>query len=128
MALTTGTVYPADVNLWKGNSTSDVQVAQVLFTMAGTYDQSANSSLVGVGALISASRKNGKTVTIRDATFADVARKQSDNSIMALKTIAISGADVTFEITDGDYSTELAAGAIPAQSVPFSLLVVFTEA
>lgn len=128
MALTSGTIYPADVHTWKANSTSDLQWSQVLFTMSGVYDQSANSSLLGVATLIQNSRRNGKTVTMRYVTCADVARKASNNAIMALKTVAISTNDVTFELTDGDYSTELAAGAIPSQSVPFSLLVGFTEA
>jgi hypothetical protein len=128
MAQTSGTVFPADTVTWKANADSDLQWCQVLFTMSGTYDQSANSILTGVAAIIQNSRRNGKTVTMRYVSCADVARKQSNNAIMALKTVAISTNDVTFEITDGDYSTELAAGAIPAQSAPFSLLVGFTEA
>jgi hypothetical protein len=128
MALTTGTVWPADVETIRGADSSDLQFARVLFSMSGTYDQSANSSLVGVPTLIQNSRRNGKTVTMRYVTCGGVARKSTNNAIMALKTVAISSADVTFELTDGDYSTELGAGAIPAQAAPFSIIVGFTEA
>lgn len=126
MALTSGT--KQNIATVRADVVGDVQWALVVFTMAGVYDQSANSSLVGVGALISGDRRNGKTVTLRGAMLAQNATKQSGNTIMSLKTVAVSTDDVTFEITDGDYSTELAAAAIPAQNTPFGILVAFTEA
>jgi len=127
MALTTGTVHT--VNTLQSDAVTSVQVANVLFTMSGTYDQSANSSLVGVPTLIQNSRRNGKTVTMLGVMTGNAAAKASaPGTIMGLKTVAISSADVTFEITDGDFTTELAAAAIPAQSRPFAILVAFTEA
>lgn len=132
MALTTGTVYSVETQ--RANITDPVQVAHILFTMSGTYDQSANSSLVGVAALISASRRNGKSITLVDAMPGQMARKDTNaDLLMGLKTVAISGADVTFEITESatakvpDFSTELAAATIPTQSQPFGLLVAFYE-
>jgi len=127
MALTSGTVHT--VNTLQSDAVTSVQVANVLFTMSGTYDQSANSSLVGVPTLIQNSRRNGKTVTMIGVMPGNAAAKASaPGTIMGLKTVAISSADVTFEITDGDFTTELAAAAIPAQSRPFAILVAFTEA
>jgi hypothetical protein len=133
MALTTGTVH--SVETIRSEHQSPLQFAAVLFTMSGTYDQSANSSLVGVPTLIQNSRRNGKTVTMRTVGLWQAARKDTNPALlMALKTVAISSADVTFEITEGasanviDFSTELAAATIPTQSEPFGILVGFTEA
>lgn len=136
MALTTGTVH--SVQTLRADSIAPFtlssvltgqQYAEVFFTMSGTYDQSANSSLVGVPTLIQNSRRNGKTVTMNGVMGGQPASKASaPDSMMATKTVAISSADVTFELTDGDFSTELAAAAIPAQSRPFSIVVAFTEA
>jgi hypothetical protein len=127
MALTSGTVWSVDT--LKSSSVSRLQVAEVLFTMSGTYDQASNSSLVGVPTLIQNSRRNGKTVSLVAAMPGTPATKDSDPSaFMGLKTVAISSNDITFELTDGDFTTELAAAAIPAQDRPFMLLVAFTEA
>lgn len=129
MAVTSGTVYSVDTLI--SDSVDSLQVARVLFTMSSsdTYAQVDNSSLVGVATLIQNSRRNGKTVTLVDTMRGQHATKSSDpTAILSLKTVAISTNDITFEITDGDETTELANGAIPAQDRPFSLLVAFTEA
>jgi hypothetical protein len=126
MALTTGTVHT--VNTIQSDAVSPVQVAQVLFTISGTYDTSLNSSLVGVPTLIQNSRRNGKTVTMVGAMVGNTASKASaPGTIMSLKTVAISSADVTFELTDGDHTTEMTGIAIPAQARPFALLIAFVE-
>jgi co-chaperonin GroES (HSP10) len=128
MAVTSGTVHT--VNTVDGHGWQDLQVALVLFTMSGTYAQADNSILSGVPTLIQESRRNGKTVTMRGVMIGQAARKESaPGTILAVKTVAISSSNVTFEVTDGDYSTEHAdATAIPAQSTPFGILVAFTEA
>lgn len=126
MALTSGT--SQNIATVRSDAVDAVQHALVVFSMAGTYDQAANSSLVGVPTLIQNARRNGKTVNLIGATLGQTASKASSpSSFMALKTIAVAGADITFEITDGDYTTELAAGAIPAQARYFGLLVAFFE-
>jgi hypothetical protein len=127
MTVTSGTISTVDTLI--SSAVSPLQVARLNFTMSGTYAQGDNSILTGVAALIAASRRNGRTPTLVDVMLGTPATKASDPSaFMGLKTVAISSADVTFEITDGDYSTELANGAIPAQERPFSILVAFTEA
>ncbi len=127
MALTSGTVWSVDT--LKSASVSRLQFAEVLFNISGTYDQSANSDLKNVATLIKNSRRNGKTITLVDAMCGTPATKDSNPAaFMALKTVAISTNDITFEITDGDFSTELAAAAIPTQNRPFMLIVSFTEA
>lgn len=127
MAVTSGTVQTVDTLV--SDAVSPLQVARIKFTMSGTYAQADNSILSGIGTLINNSRRNGKTVTLVDCMVGTPATKVSNPAaIMGVKTVAISSADITFELTDGDYSTELAGGAIPAQDRPFEILVAFTEA
>jgi|SRR6478735_5399647 len=107
-----------------------VQLAEVLFTIptTETYDQSANGILTGVAALIQSSRRNGKTVNLLGVAPSQSASKDSDRSaFFGLKTVAISTADVTFEVTDNHVTTELAAAAVPAQDRPFGIVVAFYE-
>lgn len=128
MAVTTGTIF--SVNTIKSDTVSDLQLAEVLFTMSGTYAQADASKLEDVGAAISAARKNGKTVTLVGAMVGTPATKATDvTKIMAIKTVAVSSDDLTFKITNESFSTELGdATAIPAQHRPFSTVVAFTEA
>lgn len=127
MAVTNGTIHSVAVK--KSSAVSPLQECDVLFTMSGTYAQADNSSLVGVPTLIQNARRNGKTVTMVSVAVSTPATKTTNPAtIMAVKGPAISTNDVTFELTDGDYATELANGAIPAQERPFALHVAFTEA
>lgn len=137
MAVVTGTEYSSHI-VKAPNDVDPLGIALVLFTVSSsqTYAQADNGSLANVHTIIGANnRRNGKTVTLRDAMLAQCAKKNSNPSLMmGLKTVAISTNDITFEITESatansvDVSTELANGAVPAQSVPFGLYVLFTEA
>lgn len=118
-----------------GGSITPLQIALVQFDLSGTYVQADNAQLLAVPTIIQNSRRDGKTVTIKAAMCGHPARKESDPTLMmALKTIAISTNDITFEVTESatansvDLSTELAAGAVPAQNTPFELLVSYTVA
>lgn len=131
MAVVTGTVH--SVQTLKADYAQRVQLAEVLFTItAGTYAQADNGILAGVAALIQNSRRNGKTVTMVGVAPSQAASKASDPSaFLGLKTVAISTADVTFEITDNSDTTELADATAVAswlQSRPFGIVVAFTEA
>lgn len=130
MAVVSGTVHSVNTIEAYGGSISNLQIAQILFTVSGTYAQADNGILENVDFLITDSRKNGKTVTLVDAMCGHPATKVSNPATtMALKTVAVSSDDVTFEITDGDFTTEFAdATAVAAQERPFCLLVSFTEA
>lgn len=130
MAVVSGTVHSVNTIEAYGGSISNLQIAQILFTVSGTYAQADDGILENVDFLITDSRKNGKTVTLVDAMCGHPATKTSDPSaILALKTVAVSSDDVTFEITNGDFTTEFTdATAVPAQERPFCLLVSFTEA
>lgn len=130
MAAVTGTVHSVRT-LEGGAWDREFQLAEVLFTISSsqTYAQADNGILAGVAALISGSRRNGMTPSLKAVMAGRPATKTSNPAaIMSLKTVAISTNDVTFEVTDGDWSTELANGAMPDQNRPFSILVAFTEA
>lgn len=135
MAVTSGTVY--SVASLKDDALVDgLKVALVLFTMSGTYAQADNSQLLAVDQAIEDSRRNGKNVTMRDAMLWQCARSLTDPDVLlGLKTVAVSGADLTFEITLGgganalDLTTEFTnATALPTQDTPFGVAVLFTEA
>ena len=135
MAVTSGTVH--SVAVLKDDALNDkIKVALVLFTMSGTYAQADNSILSGVPTLIQNSRRNGTTVTIKDAMIWQAARSAADPDVLlGMKTVAISTNDITFELTLGaganalDLSSEFTdSTAIPSQDTPFGLAVVFTEA
>ncbi len=127
MAVTSGTI--KNINTVKADAVTPLQCAEVLFTMTGTYNQSDDSILSDVSGAIESARRNGKTVTLVDACLSQPANEAASLSdILAAKTVAISTDDITFELTEGDYTTELTAAAIPAQNRPFGLLVSFTEA
>lgn len=130
MAVTSGTVVSVHTVPGKSDAVTGLQVAEILFTMSGTYAQADDSILTGIATLINNSRRQSATITLVDTMRGQPASKAADpTAIMSIKTVAISTNDITFEITDADYTTEYAnATALVAQDRPFSLLVAFTEA
>jgi hypothetical protein len=124
MAVTSGTVH--SVHTLKSESLGPIQIAEIIFTMSGTYAQADNSILAGVAALIQNSRRNGKTVNLMGASPSQAASSGAD--YLGLKTCAIATADVTFELTLNSYTTEFTnATAIPTQNRPFGMVVSFIE-
>lgn len=130
MAVVSGTVTNVTTLEGYAGSVQTLQVAQVLFSLSGTYAQADNGIVSGVNTAIQNSRRNGKTVTLVDAMCGWQARKAADPAtFLALKTVAVSTNDVTFEVTNNDFSTEFTdATAIPSMSTDFCILVSFTEA
>lgn len=128
MAVVSGTVH--SVHTTRADAIHGLQEAEILFTVSGTYAQADNGILEGVPTLIQNSRRNGKTVTMRDVMLSTPAQSGvSPSTFLALKTLAISSNDITFEITDNSYSSEYAdATALPALMRPFAIKVAFTEA
>ena len=134
MALTTGTIR-STCTVKPDRDETTLQAELVLFDITGTYDQSANSKILAVDAAIQNSRRNGKTVTLVAAILWQPAFDTTTAGLLlGAKTLAISGSDITFELTEGatpgvlDVSTELAAAAIPNMGSPMGFLVTFTEA
>lgn len=118
-----------EVHTIKSDAVSAIQVAEVVFTVSGTYASADDGVLTTVPTHIQNSRRNGKTVTMRGVMTGQNASKASDpTNFLSLASVAISSTSVTFVVNDNDYSTEIADGAFPAQERPFSILVAFTEA
>jgi hypothetical protein len=135
MAVSNGTVW--SVETIKADDRDPLQFAAVYFNLlAQTYAQANGGILTGIAALINASRRNGKTITLQSAAIWQPARKLGvEDVFFGLKTVAIAGADITFKVTLGaggnalDLATEFTdATLLPAQGTPFGLLVGFTEA
>jgi len=133
MAVTSGTISSVDTVL-SDNRENTLQIARVLFTISGTYNQTDNSQITAVATAIQDSRRNGKTVTLKDAMLCQAALDSTNSGLLlGAKTIAVSGADITFELTEGatantlDLSTELSAGTIPTQATPLGFFVSFIE-
>ena len=138
MAVVSGTITSV-MTVKADRDETPLQVALVLFTLSGTYAQADNAQLLAVDAAIQNSRRNGKTVTLLDAMLvqpaADAGNATTGGLLLCAKTIAISGSNITFEVTESatagtvDISTEFAdATALPAQGWPFGFYVSFTEA
>lgn len=128
MAITNATVLSV-ITPEGGAWNEDLKHVDISFTMSGTYAQADDSKMLAVPTVIKDARRNGKTVTLVDAMLLQPARKESNHStIIGANTVAISGSDISFQLTDGDFSTELGNGAIPAQGRPFVMRVSFTEA
>jgi hypothetical protein len=126
MTVVTGTI--TNVRTVLSDSVSPLQVAEVVFTLAGTYAQADDGIINGVGAAITASRRNGKTVALVDAMPGQPASVASDGSILGLGAVTVAADTVTFDVNIADYTTEFTnATALPAMSRPFSVLVAFTE-
>lgn len=119
----------------RSESKDKLQTVLLIFNLTGTYAQADNAIISGIPTLIANARRSGKVPSIKGAMLAQPARKASNPDLyMALKTVAVSGSDVTCEVTEGataktiDYSTELANGAMPDQETPFGIFVCFEEA
>lgn len=104
--------------------------ALVLFEVTGTYVQADDATVIDVAGAIEDSRRNGKTVTLVDAMFAQAAQKTTDAAgYMGLKTVAVDGNNVDFEITLDSVSSEYTnSTALVGNDCPFGILVSFTEA
>lgn len=130
MATLEGTV--KEVQLVRANVATPLALnwALVLFEVSGTYVQADNATVLDVAGAIESSKRNGKTVTLVDAMFAQAAAKSTDpTGYLGLKTVAVDGDNVDFEITLDSTSTEFTdATALTGQACPFGVLVAYTEA
>ena len=117
------------VQTLKSDYSNPVQIAEVLFTVSGTYASGDAGILTGVAALIAASCRNaGGTINLIGVAPSQAGSKASaPETYMALKTVVISTNDVTFVVTDNSHTTVIADGAFPAQARPFGISVSFIE-
>ena len=132
MAVLEGTL--VNTTMVRADALTPLQFIAIYFTVAGTYDQTDEATLLAVPTIIGTARRTGKTIALKTASLWQPARKSTNPALfMTLSKIVISSADITFQInesaTEGaiDVSTEAAAAALATQSAPFALLVGFTE-
>jgi hypothetical protein len=133
MAITPAAIL-STCNVKPDRDETGLQAELVLVTVSGTYAQANGSKASAVDAAISAGRRNGKTVTIVDAVLWQPAFDGLNaGKLLGATTVAVSGSDVTFHVTEGaagvlDLATEYPdATALPASMSPMGFLVTFTE-
>lgn len=95
------------------------------FYIAGTYVQNDNATLLAVPTIIANSARHGGTVALLDACFA--APGNEAGTPIGAKTVAVSGANITFELTGSDMTTEHAGAVLGALSEPIYLYVTYTS-
>lgn len=106
------------------SSDNQVYVADIGFTITGTYAQGDNAQLTAVPTAIQSAMKWGRTVTLLDAMF--IAPGDEAGTVIGAKTVAVSGTSITFELTGADLSTEHANAALGTIRAPIFLGVTFT--
>jgi ribonuclease PH len=92
----------------------------VVAEFSGTYAQSDNAQISDVDDAIASALHTGSTVALVDAAFAQ-AGIEGTNTVIGAKTVAVSGSNITCELTGGDLSTEHSSSALgtPARGIDF---------
>lgn len=125
MTVVTGSI--TNVRTVLSDSISPLQVAEVTFTLSGTYAQADDGIIEDVDGAIQSSRRNGKTVTLVDAMPGNAAHTAT--GFLGAGAVTIVSDDITFDVNVNDFVTEYTnATALPTLLTPFSILVAFTEA
>lgn len=94
---------------------------------SGTYAQGDNAQILAVPTAIQDSLRSGGTVTLRDAAFATPGIEGA-STVIGAKTVAVSSADITLELTGADLTTEHANAALSELSKPISFFVTYVHA
>lgn len=109
------------------SSNKNVYGCWISCTFSGTYVQADNATILAVPTAIGASLRSGKTITMLDAAFA-APGIEGTAIVIGAKTVAVSGANITLELTGGDLSTEHAGAALSELSKPIAFYVAYTSA
>ena len=131
MAVTYGTI--TSITTIRGGSyqPDGIECCLVEWTMssADTYAQGDDSSVLAVASAIENTRRDGRVVTLVEACAAHGAPTTADLSVIqGPGTLAVSTADITFDLNVADYVTEHANALITATSGPMGAYVTFTTA
>lgn len=97
----------------------------VVAEFSGTYAQADDAQILAVPTAIQDSLRSGGTVALLDAAFAQ-AGIEGTSTVIGAKTVAVSGANITLELTGGDLSTEHANGALGTMARPLDFFVSYT--
>lgn len=92
---------------------------------SGTYVQGDNATFLAVPTVIGASLRSNATITLLDAAFAQMG--DENGTPIGAKTVAVSGANITCELTTDDLSTEHAGAVLSTMLEPIYLYVTYTS-
>jgi hypothetical protein len=90
---------------------------------SGTYAQADNAKFAAVDTVIGASLRSNATITLLDAAFAQMGSE--NGTALGAKTVAVSGSDITLELTGADLTTEHANAALSTVTEPVYLYVTY---
>lgn len=90
---------------------------------SGTYAQADNAIFAAVPTVIGASLRSNATITLLDACFAQMGSE--NGTAIGAKTVAVSGSDVTCELTGADMTTEHANAALATMLEPIYIYVTY---
>jgi len=89
----------------------------------GTYVQADNAIFSAVPTVIGASLRSNATITLLSACFAQMGSE--NGTAIGAKTVAVSGADITCELTGADMTTEHAGALLATMLEPIVLYVTY---
>lgn len=98
----------------------------VTATFTGTYAQADNAQISAVKTAIQNSRNDGRTVTLLQAMMEHPGMEGT--TPIGAKTVAVSTADLTMELTTSDMSTEHAGAALSTMTAPIGFRVLYSLA
>lgn len=118
----------AEARTIKSRADSYVQLAEITFTMSGTYDQDASESveITNAATLIQNSRRNGKTVTLIGACPGQSTMYAGTVYLFKTASLSSTTVDATIFTAAGDEYTD--DTALPTFAQQMSVIVAFTEA
>jgi hypothetical protein len=131
MAVVTGVIESVEIVRAPG-VTSSIGLAQVLFSLSGTYAQADDGIIEDVDGAIQNAQQNGKTVTMLGASPGQHSYNATTGVAVGVGACAISSDDVTFPVTlsttKNAVTTEFTnATALPSLSQPLGIFVSFVE-
>ncbi len=93
--------------------------------ISGTYVQGDNARFTAVATAIADSLSSNATITLLGACFAQMG--DENGTPIGAKTVAVSGANVTMELTTDDLSTEHAGAVLGAMLEPIYIYVTYAS-
>lgn len=128
MAVVAGTVksvhgYTTDSGELRDSSNNRVFNCKIGVEFSGTYAQADNAQISDVDASIESNVRSGGAITLLDAAFSQPGLESQ--TIIGAKTVAVSGNNITLELTGADLSTEHANAALSTMTRPMFFFVSY---
>jgi hypothetical protein len=90
---------------------------------SGTYVQADNAQFTAVTTAIASSLRSNATITLLSACFAQMGSENGTQ--IGVKTVAVSSANITCELTGADLTTEHAGAALSTMTEPIYIYVTY---